>query len=188
MWLCSHGAGHCDHPDCKPPSADAGGERLKERLRERLEVHGVEGAVNRGLMREALVALGRVEQERDKWLDLFNRSEQFQSGPIKRAEQAEAALASAREEASEHYRARCLAEQQIVPQREYAERAAQALASAREKIGRLREALSRVEYVTDYAGDFYCPWCRAGEQHGHAENCVRQKALAATPQEGGEQK
>ena len=33
-----------------------------------------------------------AEQERDKWLALFNRSEQFQNGPTKRAEAAEARL------------------------------------------------------------------------------------------------
>lgn len=44
---------------------------------------------------DALVAdltarIQALEAERDKWLGAFNRSEQFQSGPTKRAEAAEA--------------------------------------------------------------------------------------------------
>ena len=47
------------------------------------------------LLREARARIAQMAQERDKWLDLFNRSEQFQSGPTKRAEQAEAQLRAA---------------------------------------------------------------------------------------------
>ena len=40
-----------------------------------------------------LAELARMEQERDYWLDKFNKSEQFQQGPLKRAEAAEATAA-----------------------------------------------------------------------------------------------
>ena len=48
---------------------------------------------------EAEIAALRAEvatlrAERDKWLDNFNKSEQFQNGPTKRAEAAEARLAA----------------------------------------------------------------------------------------------
>jgi hypothetical protein len=42
--------------------------------------------------------LRQVTAQRDKWLDAFNRSEQFQNGPTKRAEKAETELQAAREE------------------------------------------------------------------------------------------
>lgn len=44
-----------------------------------------------------------AEQERDKWLDNFNRSEQFQNGPTKRAEAAEQALADSQAYAQSLY-------------------------------------------------------------------------------------
>ena len=37
---------------------------------------------------ELQAELAQVRQERDKWLKAFNESEQFQSGPTARAEQA----------------------------------------------------------------------------------------------------
>ncbi len=43
-------------------------------------------------------ALTQAQQERDKWLKAFNESEQFQNGPTKRAEAAEAALAQQAQE------------------------------------------------------------------------------------------
>lgn len=60
-----------------------------------------ECAVLRAQLQASEAAREKAERERDKWLDAFNKSEQFQSGPTKRAEQAEAAL-----RASEDARAR----------------------------------------------------------------------------------
>jgi len=46
-------------------------------------------------LEQANATITRLQAERDKWLKAFNDSEQFQSGPMKRAEAAEADLAKA---------------------------------------------------------------------------------------------
>ena len=62
---------------------------LREELRTNYESYciTVDALIERREAAEA--AKAAAEQERDKWLDLFNRSEQFQNGPTKRAEAAE---------------------------------------------------------------------------------------------------
>lgn len=54
------------------------------------------GEARAAALQADMVALAKLatqrEVERDKWLNAFNQSEQFQSGPTKRAEVAEAAL------------------------------------------------------------------------------------------------
>jgi hypothetical protein len=45
---------------------------------------------------DATARLKAAEADRDKWLEAFNRSEQFQNGPTKRAEAAESQLAALR--------------------------------------------------------------------------------------------
>lgn len=55
---------------------------------------------------DAAARLNAAEADRDKWMEAFNRSEQFQNGPTKRAEAAESQLAALRAAARhEHERA-----------------------------------------------------------------------------------
>lgn len=56
--------------------------------------HAVQDACEANL--SAFQRAEQAERERDKWLEAFNRSEQFQSGPTQRAEHAEAQLAALR--------------------------------------------------------------------------------------------
>ncbi len=58
----------------EPPAPASSPSALVERLRERVEVHGVEGVVNRHLMREAATALAAAES-RIKELEELLRSE-----------------------------------------------------------------------------------------------------------------
>jgi hypothetical protein len=69
------------------PPADR--KALVERLERIVNLHN-EHCELLDLAEDVLDLLRADEAERDKWLDAFNRSEQFQSGPLTRAEQAEA--------------------------------------------------------------------------------------------------
>jgi len=69
-------------------------ESAAQRLGEELATVGPDGYYNFSpaqWLEWALAQIVTIQQQRHKWLAAFNQSEQFQNGPTKRAEQAEAA-------------------------------------------------------------------------------------------------
>ena len=72
-------------------------DSLPERIQALIAQWRARGLTERGWTCDAEAELLALRAERDKGLDAFNRSEQFQNGPTKRAEAVEAALAHERD-------------------------------------------------------------------------------------------
>jgi len=52
------------------------------------------------------------------------------------------------------------------------------LTALRQQLAEAVGALEEVEFVADYEGTAWCPWCLQSEAYGHADDCRRQSVLS----------